>query len=260
MKNCDVLPLTIDFIGFFFKSSRDALERAAQYAQSIKSHHVTGLTVFPNKSAETQATLETVIFSFMTIEATINYIFFKEQEEKYNQSGIDRWLKNKWRGGLSISDRFFLLFNKYSSADLNKFQNVSSLFNEFISFRNRIVHSYPDKYDALVEFSDIPGEVFIHDVEPRTTHKPFPYSGLTDEMAKIKYTDAARCYEIMLIVLALINAQFVAELEFFFEDKTNILKSRALSPHVILLSLEPRYYPHIDPKTFFPEFLSGSKK
>jgi len=260
MKGCDVLPLIVDFIGSFYRSSTDALERATQAAQSISSHHVTGLTVFSNRSAETQATIEAIIFSFMTIESTINYIFFNKQEEKHNQSGIDQWLKNKWKSGLSISDKYVLLFNKYSSVDLDKFQNVSSLFKEFVSFRNRIVHSYPDKYDALVEFSDIPGEAFIHEVEPCSTHKPFQCSGLSDEMARIKYSDAARCYEIMLIVLALIDAQFVAELKFPFKDKTDNSTIKYLSPGEIVDNLEPRYYPNINPKTFIPEFHSKLKK
>lgn len=134
------------------------------------------------------------------------------------------------------------------------------MFKEFVSFRNRIVHSYPDKYDALVEFSDIPGEVFIHEVEPCSTHKPFQCSDLSDEMAKIKYSDAARCYEIMLIVLALIDAQFVSELEFPFKDKTDNSTIKNLSPSEIVENLELRYYPNIDPKTFIPEFPSKLKK
>jgi len=58
----------------------------------------------------------------------------------------------------------------------------------------------------------------------------------------------------------LIDAQFVAELEFPFNDRTDISTIRYLSPSEIIKSLEPRYYPDIDPKTSIPEFLSGLKK
>ncbi len=245
MKDCDVLPLTVELIELFYSSSLDALARARTAANTNYSRHITGLTIFPNNFSETQATLETVIFSFLTIEATINYIFSNEQEQKFNQPGIDRWLKNKWKRGLSISDKFVLLFNRYSSTDLDKFQNVTSLFYEFISFRNRIVHSYPEKYDALVEYSDVPGEVFIHAVEPRNSHELFPCSGLTDEIAKIALSDATRCFEIMLIVLAFIDTQFIAEIQLPYYDTTNKNALKHLSPTKIIEMLETRYYPKI---------------
>jgi hypothetical protein len=249
MKDCDVIPLIVDLIGSFYNSSLNALTRARTAASVNTSRHITGLSIFYNFS-EAQATLETVIFSFLTVEATINYIFFNEQESKQNQSGIDRWLKNKWKSSLSISDKFVLLFNKYSSTDLDKFQNVTSLFYEFVSFRNHIVHSYPEKYDALVDFSDIPGGVFVHAVESCTTHKLFPYSGFTEEIARIALQDAARCYEIMLIVLALIDAQFIAALKLPYCDATNKIVLKHLPPAKIIETLEPRYYPKIDPRTF----------
>lgn len=255
MKDCDVLPLIVDLMGSFYRSSRDALERASKAACANHSRHITGLTIFSEKNAETQATLETIIFSFLTVEATINYIFFNEQEYKTNQSGLDRWLKKKWKNGFSISDKFNLLFNKYATTDLDKLQNVTSLFYEFASFRNRIIHSYPEKYDALVEYSDIPGEILLHAAEPCNTQKLFPRSGLSKEIAKIGYPDAARCYEIMLIVLALIDAQFIAELR-LPRHKNSVNKEDLItaSPSEVLESLKPRYYPDIDPKTFAPMF------
>jgi len=251
MKRIDVVPLTVELIELFHRSARDALRRAKDAADSHPYQEVTGLTIFPQRNAETQATIESVVASFFAVEATLNYVFFSEMENEHNQSGTNRWLKRKWKGSLSVSDKLVLLFSQYATTDLNKFQNVVSLFHEFVTFRNRIVHPYPEKYEALVESADLPGEVLLHAVDPCITPEPFVHSGLSREIARIAYPDAARCYEITLIVLALLDAQFVTEMQLsWYEKPADMAGLHLATPAELLNSLEHRYYPKIDPMAF----------
>jgi len=261
MNDIDVLPLIVDLIGSFYRSSLDALGRAKTAAYSHPFRERTGLTTFSERDAETQATLESVVASFIAIESIINYAFFNEIDHKPSQSGLDRWLKQKWKGNLSILDRFNLLFSKYATTELARFQSVTSIFQEFVTFRNRIVHPHPEKYDALVERSDIPGEVLIHAVEPFVTRKPFQSSGLSEEIGRIAYPDAARCHEIMLLVFALIDGQLVIDLQLsWYEAPSEMTGCNSGTPAELLESLEHRYYPKIDPKTFIPEFIAKLKQ
>ena len=261
MTDVDVLPLIVDLIGLFYRSSLDALKRAKTAAYAHPFRECTGLTVFSQRDAETQATLESVIASFLTIESTINYTFFSELDHKHSQSGLDRWLKQKWEGRLSILDRFNLLFSQYAITELDKFQSVTSLFQEFVTFRNRIVHPHPEKYAALVEHSDIPGELLIHEVEPFKTSKPFHHSGLSEEIARIAYSDAERCHEIRLLVIALIDGQLVIDLRLSWYDHPSELTGyNSSTPAQLLELLSHRYYSKIDPKTFIPEFITKLKQ
>ena len=260
MKDIDILPLIVDLIGSFFRSSRDALGRAKSAACTGTAHEPTGLNIFSHRHAETQAALETIVFSFLTVEATINYVFFDQLRSHSAPTGLDKWLKQKWKHGLSIADKYILLFTQYATTDLDKFQNVTFLFSEFIKFRNRIVHSHPEVYNALVESSEITNEVLLHDVEPLTTTKNFAHSGLSEEIVRIGYEDAARCYEIMLLILALVDEQFIAELELpWYEIPGQMETRRSARPKEIAQSLEPRYYPKIDPNSFVPEIVERLK-
>jgi len=142
MDDVEILPLIATLIKTFYRSSRDALARVAAASKTMAGNVPKGLNIFPHRYPETQAALETIVFSFLTVEATINYVFF-EQCRRYSNTRLDRWLKQKWKRSLSIEDKFVVLFNQYTSIDLGKFQNITCLFSEFVTFRNRIVHSHP---------------------------------------------------------------------------------------------------------------------
>jgi len=100
MNNVEILPLIIDLSGSFFKSSRDALERARQAQLDKKPQEPTGLNLFPYE-AEPQASIESIAFSFLTIEATINYLFFNELRE--------RQLKGIEKQGVGVKSLFLTL-------------------------------------------------------------------------------------------------------------------------------------------------------
>jgi len=249
MDDIDIVPLIATLIKAFYRSSRDALARVAVASKARTADGPTGLNIFPHRHTETQAALETIVFSFLTVEATINFLFFLQCRD--SNMRLDRWLKQKWKRSLSIEDKFVVLFNQYTSIDLGKFQSVTFLFSEFVTFRNRIVHSHPEVYDALVEPSHIPEEILVHDVEPHTTTKNFAHSGLSNEIARIGYEDAARCYEIMLLILAFLDEQFFIELELSWYKIPDQMESmRTARPKEIIQNLESRFYPTIDPTTF----------
>lgn len=259
MKDVEILPLTVDLVGSFFRSARDALGRALR-AKSVRTvHEPTGLNIFTHRRGEAQASLETVVFSFLTIEATINYIFFNEQRCR-PLSGMDRWLRNKWRRHLRVYDRFLLLVTHYSSDPVDKFQSMVTLLSEFITFRNRIVHAHPEEYDALVESGDEPDEVRIHDVQRMFQAKALPSSGFSEEIGKIDSRDASRAFEIMLLILAFLDEQFVAELELPWTIQgTPDDQPQHMRPSTILGTIEHREYPGIDPASFVPEVIVNLK-
>ena len=259
MNDIKILPLIVDLVGSFFRSSRDALNRASRAKANQTTQEPTGLNIFTHRREETQASLESIVFSFLTIEATINYIFFNEQRSR-QQRGMDRWLREKWKRHLRVYDRFVLLVTQYSTGTLDKFPSLVTLLSEFIAFRNRIVHAHPEEYDALVEPGEAPGEILVHDVEPVSTKRCSSLSGLSEEIGRIGFDDAQRAFEIMLLVVSFLDEQFVAELEF-----TWCAKGRSdgtghhLTPRGILESLDHRCYPTIDPASFVPKFIATMK-
>ncbi len=254
------MPLIVDLVGIFFRSSRDALERA----RSAKSDQAavaepTGLNIFSHRRGETQASLESIVFSFLTIEAAINYQFFNEQRSR-ELNNLDSWLRQKWRRSLSVYDRFVLLVSQYSTANLDDFHSLGALFSEFIGFRNRIVHAHPEQYRALVEPGSTPDNLFLHDVEPICDARGFPVSGLAQEIGRISLHDASRGFEIMLLVLSFLDEQFVAEFEFPWPCKNATSEEKYRKPRRILESLALRHYPKIDPESFVPEIISKLRK
>jgi len=249
MNNVEILPLIIDLSGSFFKSSRDALERARQAQLDKNPQEPTGLNLFPYE-AEPQASIESIVFSFLTIEATINYLFFNELRER-QLKGIEKWLRQRWKWNLSIYDRFFILVNQFSMANLDSFQYLTSLFTEFITFRNRIVHATPEQYHALVEPSGTENVSLVHDVEPVQERKPFSISELSNEIGRINYEDAKRCFEIMLLVICFLDEQFIAEFKFPWPAGVSVQKY--LRPRDIISSLDFRYYTGLRIESFIPE-------
>jgi hypothetical protein len=79
MKEINLAPLIVESVRTFFASSRDALERArnAKSSQAVLIEP-TGLNIFEHRHEEKQASLECIVFSFLAVEACINYLFFRE--------------------------------------------------------------------------------------------------------------------------------------------------------------------------------------
>jgi hypothetical protein len=70
MDDIDIVPLIATLIKAFYRSSRDALARVAAASKARTADGPTGLNIFPHRHTETQAALETIVFSFLTVEAT----------------------------------------------------------------------------------------------------------------------------------------------------------------------------------------------
>jgi hypothetical protein len=254
MKDVQILPLIVDLVGTFFRSSHAALNRSCLAHGTNTLHEPTGLNIFTHKRPETQAALESIVFSFLTVEATINYIFFNEQQRS-SPDGLDRWLRQKWRRQLSVYDRFALLIMQYSTAKLDNFQALTTLFSEFISFRNRIVHAHPEQYDALIERVDgNDDDVAIHDVEFSAVPAKFPASGLAEEIGRIGSEDARRAFEIMLLVVCFLDEQFIAEMTFGWRFSET--DERVVRPKAILASMTSRDYPDVLPDSFAPDVVT----
>jgi hypothetical protein len=244
MGEIKLIPLIVELIGSFFASSRDALERSrnAKSSQAVLSEP-TGLNIFVHRQAETQASLECIVFSFLAVEACINYLFFREHRWGSSNS-LTAWLKQKWRrGGLSVYDRFVLLVDQYATANMSDLQTLCALFSEFISLRNLIVHAYPSEYQALVEEESGGEYSFVHDVEPISSNGRFAVSGLSREIGRICLDDASRSFEVMLLMFAFLDEQFVADFKLPWASR-NSVEQDSWEPRRILESLVPRHYPN----------------
>jgi hypothetical protein len=72
MREIKLIPLIVELIGSFFASSRDALERSRNAKSSqVVLTEPTGLNIFVHRQADTQASLECIVFSFLAVEACI---------------------------------------------------------------------------------------------------------------------------------------------------------------------------------------------
>lgn len=255
MKEIKISPLIVDSIGRFFRSSRDALERSKHAQENNSEQDPTGINVLINHQAEAQASIESIVFSFLTIEATINYFFFVEMRNRQLKT-FDRWLQQKWKRSMSINDRFIILVNQYTMANTDDFQYLMTLLSEFITFRNRIVHAMPEEYNALVEETVDESDILYYDVEPLQRQALFSCSGLSGELGRISCADAKRGFEIMLLVVCFLDEQFVGEFVFpWGKDEQQFMSTKD-----IIASLPFRYYPKLLTDQFIPEFIKEMKK
>lgn len=252
MNNVEILPLIFNLIENFFKSSRDALERAKIARSNNSVQKSTDLNAFSHCRVEVQASIESTVFSFLTIEATINYIFF-DTLRGHQLRGIEKWLQQKWKRNLSVYDRFILLVDYFVHSNLDDFQHLTSLFSEFITFRNRIVHAMPEEYYALVESFPNENEVLLHDVESVhvQNREQFPVSRLSSETGRINCEDAKRGFEIMLLVICFLDEQFIADFKFPWSCGKG--EQKYMRPRDLVASTDVRYYPKLCIEQFVPE-------
>ena len=192
------------------------VKRAAP--EQLEHGEVRGLYIFNKGNRIVQASIETVIASFLSIEAMINTCYFEELSGKNRLSESDKFIKKKWSYDINIIDKLSLILGEYTMVETDKIKPLFTLFIEFATFRNKIVHSRPDIYDALVEQSDIPNEVTVHALERKTDVTSFPTTKLSEEVGRIGYEDAEKCYEIMLLIIALLDSNFGIDLELSWYD------------------------------------------
>lgn len=177
---------------------------------------------------------------------------------RHQLKGLDKWLQQKWRRNLSIYERFILLMNQYSTDSLDNFQYRTSLFTEFITFRNRIVHAMPEEYHALVESTSNENEAFVHAVEPVKDGEQFSVSQLSGEIGKINYEDVKRGFEIMLLMVCFLDEQFIEEFKFPWFGCKN--EQKHLRPRDIIASMDFRYYPKVCTDSFVPAIVKQWKR
>lgn len=253
MKPIDILPLTIDLVVIFFNSARDALLRGKHVApEQLELGEVRGLYVFNRGERIVQAAIETVITSFLSIEALINTCYFNELNENKRLSESDKFINKKWVYGMNIMDKLSLILGQYTMVEIDKIKPLLTLFKEFVTFRNKIIHSRPDIYDALVEQSDIPNEVTVHALDWKNDTKSFPTTKLSEELGRIGTQDAEKCYEIMLLIIALLNSNFGIDLELSWYDSYSD-QSTGLCYGTVLETIDQlsiRYFGFIDPNDY----------
>ena len=254
MKPINILPLTVDLVIVFFNSARDALMRGKlANPEKVESGEVRGLYIFNKSDRLVQTILETVIASFLTVEAVINSCYFEEVRGKRWLSESDKFIKRKWgHGGISITEKLSLILGEYTMVEVDKIQPLFTLFKEFATFRNKIVHSRPDLYDALVEPSIMPDEIIVHAVDRINRTASFPTTQLSEELGRGGYQDAEKSYEIMLLILALLDSNFEIDLELSWYDQSSNQSAELRYGTVVetINQLNLRYFGHIDPNTF----------
>jgi hypothetical protein len=240
MPDLIVHDITVDLVDSFFGSSRDALKRSERFASDADE----SLGVRISNRREIQAVVECALASFLAIEAAVNRLFSDQMKGK-KPTPFDRWLKARWHYGLRIEDKLALVLNEYADTDLLDFPVLRELFLEMTSFRNRLVHTAPQDYEMLVQPSEenpSSGTPVIVAERPREGNR-YPKTGLSFGLWSLRYSDGAKCHEIMVLMLAFLSARFNFPRIFVLEDpeaKTNRYTVR--TPEAYLAELTQRYF------------------
>jgi len=242
--NIQVVKLRIDLVNSLFCSARGALDRAKR-ANPYSSYAETQSEPRISSAEEIQATVETCTTAFFTVEAALNRIFFESLKTK-TQTPFDKWLKSRWRFGLSILDKITLPLHEYANTDFTDFPLLREIFVEFTNFRNRLVHTAPQEYELLLQYPEGQEGGLLEDVyTPSERESIFPRTNLSKGIWLLNYYDAAKCYEIMLLMLTFFSSKFNYLAVLWWDTKQKRSRYRVRAPKELLEDLQDRFFPQV---------------
>lgn len=152
--------------------------------------------------------LTTCVLSFFSLEAAINLLFhetFIAELRQVKESIPQRLLQHvrgSWNNNLSVKDKYLLLPPLISDFEFDSGTSPYQLFNEFVQFRNSLVHSKAKTQKTTVritsvESSSTGGEVLNHNIEAPTPEERFPLTNFATTYAGLTQSDAEKSFEIM---------------------------------------------------------------
>lgn len=148
------------------------------------------------------------VLSFLSLESAINLLFYETfvtnlRTIKSSIPGklvqhVRRSLNDK---GMSIRDKYLLLPPMISDFEFNPGTSPFQLFDEFISFRNGLVHAKQTSKDITIKVtenssSSLSGEVVDQSIDATYPEQKFPRTKFSTTFATITKTDAEKALEI----------------------------------------------------------------
>jgi hypothetical protein len=157
-----------------------------------------------------QDILTSCICSFLSLESSINRLFYdifiqSDENKRPIKQGIPQsfiqYLKQSWRRA-SVRDKFILLPPLISDYEFDLTVIPFSLFDEFIRFRNQLVHpkisttTYVINVEEGFEENSWAGEVISELTDALPTKQAFPLTNFTTSFKGLVVDDAEKAFEI----------------------------------------------------------------
>lgn len=240
--------VTVDLADSFLRSSRDALKRS----ERLSSHNNDeSLGIHMSGMFEIQSVVECAIASFLAVEARVNRLF-SDAVKIGKPSPFDRWLKSRWHFGLRTEDKIALVLHQYADTDFLDFPVLRELFLEMATFRNTLIHTAPQDYEMLIQPSETDpnsGTPFIV-AEKLGQKNKYPKTKLSSGIWSLQHSDAAKCHEIMVLMLVFLAARFKSPQFLIWKDPETEKPWRVTDLGKYLNELPVRYFDNVDMTKF----------
>lgn len=126
------------------------------------------------------------------------------------------------------------------------FPLLREIFVEFTNFRNRLVHTAPQEFELLIHYSEGQEGGSLEDVyTPSEKENIFPRTGLSKGIWYLNYYDAAKCYEIMLLMLTFLSSKFAYPGILWWDTKRKHSRYRVRAPKEVLADLQDRFFSQV---------------
>lgn len=151
--------------------------------------------------------LTTCVLSFLSLEAAINLLFYEtfvseiRSIRKPVPPQLLQHLRRSWKNNLSVKDKYLLLPPLVSDFEFDAGSDPYQLFDEFVRFRNGLVHSKPKTQKTTVKITHIEdgnpgGELLNNQIEAEEPREKFPRTGFSTTYSGLNRTDAEKAFEI----------------------------------------------------------------
>jgi hypothetical protein len=150
----------------------------------------------------------TCVLAFLSLEASINRLFFEAFEaERPTRAPLSTipsstlsFVKRSWHR-MPVREKWLVLPPLLGPSSIEISTPLVILFDEFIRFRNRLVHPKATGTKTTVRTTNIQttswgGEVMDHSVAAPPTDQLFPVTRLTTSLNGLRGADAEKCVEI----------------------------------------------------------------
>jgi hypothetical protein len=171
------------------------------------------------------------VLSFLSLESAINLLFHETFTTNIRpiKTGIPnrvvQHIKHSWNDqGLSIKDKYLLLPPMMSDFEFDPGSHPFQLFDEFVSFRNGLVHAKARTQRTTIRLSHVEntsssGEVLDHAIDTPEPEHCFPCTKFSTTFGGLSRTDAEKAFEIAYRMrVALNEGTLCAPLSVLFAD------------------------------------------
>lgn len=152
--------------------------------------------------------ITTCVLSFFSLEAAINLLYHETFISKQRQIKeaiplrLVQHLRRSWNNNLSVKDKYLLLPPLVSDFEFDPGTFLFQLFDEFVQFRNNLVHSKAKVQKTTVRITSVEsgstgGKVLNHNIEAPTSEVCFPQTKFATTFAGLTKNDAEKAFEIM---------------------------------------------------------------